>query len=810
MNDLRFAVRMLLKNPAFTAVAALSLAVGIGANTVVFCWIQETLLRPLPGVAQAEEMVVLCTTHGSEQWDTVSLPDLRDYARLTNVFNGIVGSQITPACLTVNGKPEWIYGQIATANYFDALGVKPLLGRTFVAEEDLRAGGAPVLVLSEGYWRRRFGGDPNVIGRTVDLNRHSFTIIGVVPGNFRGTMSGLRFDFWAPLVMHQQVANFGSLTSRGDHWLHTQARLQPGVSHARAQAAVETTAQQLERAYPDTNRELGMRVLPLWKAPYGGPSLLRPVLSLLFAVSLGVLLIVAANVANLLLARATVRQKEVAIRLALGVGRARLIRQLLTESLVLALLGGVLGVLAANWGAQLFRTLMPRTYLPIGYDFALDGRTLLFTVTLTLVSGVVFGLVPAVQSSRSNLSATLKEGGRTSGVALPHHRLRSTLVVAEVALALVLLVGAGLCLKGTRKAQALDIGFDPRQVLLAGLRIGMHGYDEPRGLVFYRQLRERLAALPGVKEAALASWFPLGFEGGSSTTVAVPGYERKPNEDLSVQNAIVSPHYFAALGIPLLAGRDFTDQDDATKPRVAIINETMAKRFWPGQDPIGRRFSIWNGERELTVIGVAKNGRYRLLSEPPKSFMYFAYQQGVWDLNLGIALRTEGDPVTFAGALGKEVHALDPGVELWNTIAMTDFSQAAFLGQRIVATLLAVLGLVALVLAAMGIYGVMAYVVSQRTHEMGIRLALGASAQRVIQLVLAQGMRLTALGLAIGLIGAVAVSRLLNNFLYGVSPFDPATFAGVALALTGVGALACLVPAWRASVVDPMTALRSE
>ncbi len=810
MNDLRFAIRMLLKNPAFTIVAALSLAVGIGANTVVFCWIQETLLRPLPGVARSEQMVVLCATHGSEQWDTVSLPDLRDYATLTNVLSGIIGSQVTPACLTVNGKPEWIYGQITTANFFEVLGVKALLGRTFVAEEDLRPGGAPVLVLSEDYWRRRFGSDPNVIGRVVDLNRHSFTIVGVVPGAFRGTMSALRCDFWAPLVMHQQVANFGSLTQRADHWLHTQARLRPGVSRARAQAATDTMARQLAQAYPDTNREIGLRVLPLWKAPYGGQALLLPVLSLLFAVSLGVLLIVAANVANLLLARATVRQKEIAIRLALGAGRARLIRQLLTESLVLALLGGLLGVLAASWGAMLFQAFLPRTYLPIGYTFAVDGRTLLFTVVLTLATGVVFGLVPAWPASRLNLNATLKEGGRTSGTALPHHRVRSALVVAEVSLALVLLVGAGLCLKGSHKAQQLDIGFDPRQVLLGGLRVGMHGYDEQRALVFYRQLRERLAGLPGVKEAAMASWFPLGFEGGGSAGVTVPGYDRKPNEDVNVQHAIVSPRYFAALGIPLVAGRDFTDQDDATYPRVVIINETMAKRFWPGLDPVGRKFTIWSGQRELTIIGVAKNGKYRFLNEPPKPFMYFAYQQGVWDLNLGVALRTEGNPLTFASALRKEIHALDPGIEVWNSIAMSDFIQAAFLGQKIVSTLLVALGVVALVLSAMGIYGVMAYVVSQRTHELGIRLALGASAQRVIQLVLTQGMRLTALGLVLGLIGAVALSHSLTNFLYGVSPFDLLTFAGVGVTLAAVSLAACLVPAWRAARVDPMTALRSE
>jgi predicted permease len=810
MQDLRFALRLLGKSPAFTAVAVLSLALGIGANTTVFCWIQEVLLRPLPGVLRAGQMVVVCSRHGATTWETVSLPDLRDCARLTNVFAGVIGSQLTPACLTLNGKADWMYGQIATADFFDVLGVKPLLGRTFVAEEGLRPGGAPVLVLSEGYWRRRFGGDTNVLGQTVDVNRHSFTIVGVVPGEFRGTMSALKCDFWAPLVMHKEMANFGSLDARGDRWLHTQARLRPGVSRAQAQAAMDNLMAQLAAAYPDTNREIGLQVLPVWKAPYGGQALLLPVLTILFAVSVGVLLIVAANVANLLLARATVRQKEIAIRLALGAGRARLIRQLLTESLVLSVLGGVLGVVFAHWGTAMFRAFMPNTYLPIGYTFEVDGGTLAFTVGLTLVTGVLFGLAPALQASQLNLNATLKEGGRTSGAALPHHRLRCALVVGEVGLALALLVGAGLCLQGSRRAQRVEIGFDPNQVLLAGLRVGMHGYNEERAQVFYRQLRDRLAVAPGVKEAAFASWFPLGFEGGASTGVAVPGYDRKPNEDLGVKYALVSPRYFATLRIPLIAGRDFEDRDDFTGPGAVIVNETMARRFWPGQDPIGRKFAIWGGRMELTVVGLAKDGRYRFLNEPPQPFMYLAHRQQAWNMNLGVALRTEGNPQAFGTLLRQEVRALDPGVEVWTLLPMADYVQAAFLGQRIVSTLLTGLGAVALLLAAMGIYGVMAYVVSQRTHELGIRMALGASAERITRLVLGQGMKLALMGLAVGLVGTMALSRSLASFLYGVSPFDPLTLAGVAVLLALVSLVACLLPAWRAARVDPIVALRDE
>jgi predicted permease len=745
---------------------------------------------------------------GSAQWDTVSLPDLRDYARLTNVFSGVVGSQITPACLVINGKQEWAYGQITTANFFAVLGVKPLLGRTFIAEEDLAPGGAPVLVLSEAFWRGRFAGDLGIIGRTVELNRHTFTVVGVVASPFQGTMSPLRFDFWAPVTMHQQVANFGSLNSRSDHWLHTQARLKPGISLGQAQAAVDLLAHQLEAAYPGTNKEIGLRVLPLWNSPYGGQRILLPVLRILMAVSLGVLLIVAANVANLLLARAATRQKEIAIRLAMGASRARLVRQLLVESVVLALLGGAAGLWFIHPASLILRGLTPTTHLPITFQLGLDATTVGFTLLITLLTALLFGLAPALRAARPNLYETLKEGGRTSGGTLPHHGLRSALVVSEVALALLLLVGATLCIKGARNARRIDVGFDPHGVLVAGLRIGMNGYDEKTGLVFYRQLRERLAVAPGVRSVGLASWFPLGFEGGPSLDVEADGYDRRPNEDVSVPYSIVSPGYFDTLRIPLLAGREFTDRDDQTTPGVALINETMARRFWPGQDPIGRKFHIWRGD--MTVVGVVKAGFYRYLNERPQEFFYLPYLQGVWDLNLGVAVRTEGDPRAFLSTLRREIQAVDPGVEIWANLAMTDYVEATFLSQRIAVTFLVGLGAVALVLSAIGIYGVMAYVVSQRTHEIGVRMALGAGSNHVLQLVVGQGMRLALVGLGLGVIGAFAFTHLLANFLHGVSPFDPATFVVVPLALALVALTACFLPARRAARVDPMEALRYE
>ncbi len=808
IQDLRFAFRQLSKAPGFSAVAILSLALGIGATTTVFCWVQNILFHPLPGAEHEDQMVVLTTVHDREMWDTVSLPDLQDYRELKDVFAGIIASQTTPACLTIGDRSEWIYGQIATANFFSVLGVRPLLGRAFLPDEDRKPGGDAVLVLGEAFWRRRFNGDPSVIGRSVELNRHPFTIVGVVPAAFHGTMSGLVCDFWAPVSMHREVANFGSLERRDDRWLHTQARLLPGVSLARAQAAADTLAARLEQAHPDTNRQIRLRVLTFSNAPYGAQPIFARVLSILLVVSVGVLLIVAANVANLLLARATDRRKEIAVRLALGAGRLRLVRQLLSESLVLALAGGSLGILVAYWAVDLLRVWMPHTYLPIGITVAVNHGTLLFTFLVSAATGVCFGLVPALQASRPDLNSALKEGGRGSGSAASHHRLRNLLVVSEIALSLVLLVGAGLCIKSAQRSYRADLGFDPNHVLLAGLRIGMNGYNEATGKIFYRRLEERLATLPGVQAVALSSWFPLGFEGGAMHRVEVEGYERRPGEETNFQFSIVSPHYFTVMRIPLLAGRDFTEHDDESAPGVAIINETMARRFWPGLDPLGRKFKDqW---RLMTVIGVAKAGKYRFVNEAPRCFYYVPYRQGVWDLNLGLCLRTAGDPTALVGAVQREIHQLDPRVEVWTTLPMTDYIKAAFVAPALASRLLTWLGLVALALAAMGIYGVMAYVVGQRTQEFGVRMALGAATVDLLRLVLREGLALTAIGVGAGLLLALAATRPLASFLYGVQPYDPAILVAVPLVLAGVSLLACWLPARRATRVNPIEALRSE
>jgi predicted permease len=808
IQDLRYAFRQLAKSPGFTAVAILTLGLGIGATATTFCWLQNMVDNPLPGVARQEQMAVLTVARGKSVGHTISLPDIVDARELRPVFAGVIGSQITPACLTDGDQPEWIYGQIATSNFFDVLGVKPLHGQTFLAANDAEKGAHPVLVLSETYWRKRFNGDPAVIGRVVRINQHPFTIIGVVPATFLGTMSGLRCDFWAPVSMHGEVANFGSLQYREDRWLHTQVRLQPGVTLAAAQAVLDAFSAREEQTYPRINREIRFLVLPFSQAPYGVQPILVGVLRILLAVSIGVLLIVAANLASLLLARATVRRREIAIRLSLGATRFRLIRQLLTESLLLAVAGGGLGILLAFWAVDLLGAWIPVSYLPLGLSFSINGPTLLFTLGLAAVTGMVFGLVPALQSSRPDLTASLKEGGSGSGTGGGHQRLRRLLAVAEVALALTLLIGAGLCVKSLRRAEAADLGFKPDRVLLGGLRIGMNGYNEQTGKIFYRELRQRLAAMPGVEAVGLAGSFPMGIERCGAHGVAVDGYVRQPGEDTGIQATMVSPGYFDTLRIPLLAGRDFTEQDDQDAPGVAVINEAMAKRFWPGQDALGRKFSD-NG-RPTTVIGVTKTGKYNALNEPPTGFFYRPFMQGVPELNLAVGVRTSGDPAAFGETLRREVRRLDPRVDVWLTAPMTDYIKPAFLVHHLASRLLQGLGLVALVLAALGVYGVMSYVVNQRTREFGVRLALGATGRGLLGMILREGMILAAVGTVAGLGLAFLTARGLTAVLYGVEPFDPMVFAGVPLLLAATMLLACWLPARRATKVNPVEALRAE
>jgi len=809
-QDLRFAFRQLIKSPGFTTVVVLTLALGIGSTTTVFCWMQSIWLNPLPGVAGQEQMYVVVPTRGDLRSHTLSFPDIQDLRAQKDIFAGVIGSQVTPASITLDDRPIWIYGQPATANFFDVLGVRPILGRTFLPDEDSKPSGNPALVLSETCWQRHFGADPSVVGRKVLLNRHPFTIVGVVPAAFHGTMSGLVSDFWAPASMHKEVMNGGSMIHRSWRWFHTQARLQPGVTQAQAQASLDLLSARLQQTYPDTNKGLSFKILRFSEAPYGVQPVLLPTLRILLVVSMGVLLIVAANVANLLLARASGREKEIAIRLAVGAGRMRLIRQLLVESLVLAGVGGILGVVFSFWMVDLLAAMIPPTNLPVGIVCAIDAKTLGFASLITLGIGTIFGLIPAWQVTRPDLNSTLKEGGRGSGGARSQHRLRRLLVIAEVALSLSLLIGAGLCIRSASRAREADFGFDPNHVLLTGLRIGMNGYNEQSGKVFYRQLQQRLAALPGVENVALANWFPLGFERGGSREVSPEGYVARPGEDMSVPRVIVSPGYFATMKAPLMEGREFTEQDDTDSQRVAVINEAMARRYWPGQNPVGRTLLLVGDQKPLTIVGMVKTGKYYLLSEKPEPFFFTPVQQGAGDLDLGIAIRTRGSPEAFAATVREEIQRLDPGVAAWSTQPMRDYMKAAFTAPGLASRLLTAMGLLALALAAMGVYAVMAYAVGERMREFGLRMALGATPGSLLSLVLKNGLLLASWGIALGLVLAIAITRLLASFLYNVSPFDPVTFIGVPLLLAAIAIIAALVPARRAMRADPCTALRSE
>jgi predicted permease len=738
----------------------------------------------------------------------MSFLDNRDLAAETNIFAGVAGSAYDAASLRVGDTVDWVWQESATANFFDLLGVEPVLGRFFLPAEDTHPGGDNVAVLSYGLWQRRFGGDRKILGRVIEISNRPFTVVGVAPASFGGGMGGLHFDLWIPVSMTLEFTNTAEAFShRNWRFLHTYARLQPETTGAQAQAAASAVMRRLAGEYADTNRDTDIAVLPVWKSPWGGQAVFLPLLRSLAVVAVLLLLLVAANIANLLLARASVRQQELAVRLALGAGRVRLVRQLLVENVLLAGLGGVAGCFFASWGVSLLFKLMPSTYLPIGYNVQLNGTVLFFCALITLASGILFGLAPAWQATKTNLNDTLKQSGRTGASARGVGWLRNALVVSEVALALVLLAGMALCARSLERAGKIDLGLDPSNVWVAGFRLPPVGYDEDHIHNIYRRLRRDLAGLPGVESVALADWLPLGFEGGSSSRFAVDGYQPAPGELMSAGVSAVSPDYFRTLRIPVLAGRGFADRDDINAPRVAVVNQFLADRYFAGRDPVGLRIRLWGDE--WTIAGVARTGKYRALNEPARNFIYVPQYQ-VLGRSGGVVVRTIGDPRGIAHSVERAAVAIDPLLKPVAALTMTDYTAAAFAIPRVAATLLTALGTVALLLAALGIYGVIAGSVNQRTREIGIRMALGAQQLDVLRLFVRQGMKLAGAGVLIGLAGTLAAAQVLSSLLIGVGASDPPTYLAVALLLAAVALLACWLPARRASKVDPMEALRYE
>jgi putative ABC transport system permease protein len=805
LQDIKYAIRMLVKSPGLTAVAVLSLALGIGANTTIFSWVKAVLLRPIPAVTDPDRLVVFAEKSLSGGYTSTSYPDYVDFRDRNEALSGIFIQDTQTMSLSTGDRADRVFGAIVSGNYFDVLGAQAARGRTFLPEEDRTPGSHPVAVLSHGLWQRKFNSDPHLVGNTVTLNGQQFTVLGVMPEEFVGTFVGLSTDLWVPIMMEERfVAGRDRLTSRGDHWLQAMARLRPGVSIDQARANLEVIAGQLASEYPATNAGRSATVMRVWESPWGAQFVLRPVLIVLTAVVALVLLIACANVANLLLARAIGRRKEIAVRLALGASRIRLIRQLLTESVLLACLGGVGGLAAAFWSSDILMAFVPPTDMPVKLATNLDWHVLGFTLAVSVVTGFVFGLAPALQASNPDLVTALKdESGRVAGGG--KGRLRSLLVVAQVALSLVLLVAAALFLQSFRNGHTIDPGFNPDNVMIASYDLFPNGYDTDRGRIFHRQLLQRVEALPGVETATIAHRVPLGFGGSNSTTVRVDGYEPRPNEEMSVEYNNVGRDYFRAMQTPLVEGRDFTAQDDDHARRVLIINETMARRYFLGQSPLGRQVRIGNNGWE--VVGVARDGKYRALNEDPRPFMYMPIAQS-YRPEAALTVRSSGDPAAMMAAVREAVRQMDANLPLFEVMTIREYMSAAVFIQRIAATLLGLFGGLALLLATIGLYSVMAYSVSQRTHEIGVRLALGAKPRDVLKLVVGHGMRLAIIGVAVGVAAAFGLTGLMSSLLFGVSPGDPLTFGSISLLLVAVALAACYVPARRATRIDPTVALR--
>ncbi|HSE39016.1 MAG TPA: ABC transporter permease [Blastocatellia bacterium] len=806
-QDLRHGIRILLKKKSFTIVAVLSLALGTGANTAIFSLINTVLLRPLP-IENPEQLVALNNIAENHTFPSFSYPNYKDFRDRNDVFSGLIGYRFTPLSLSHDGINERVWGFEITGNYFEVLGVGAALGRTISPDDDRTPGGHPVAVMSYKCWQQRFGRDPNIIGKDVIVNGRSYMVIGVAPEGFYGTEVVSAPELLFPIAMQEQLELGNNwLENRGADNIFVQGRLKPGVVSAQAQTALNAIASQLEGEFPDINE--GKRVA---LSPPGliGLALRGPVLGfagLLMAVVGLVLLLACTNLANLLLARASERRREIAVRLALGATRFRLVRQLLTESLLLAIAGGALGLLPASWLVGLVASFKLPLNVPLAIEIFIDYRVFIFTFLLSLATGVLFGLLPALQSTRTDLVPSLKDEVFFGG----HRRswLKSSLIVAQVSLSLVLLVGGGLMVRALDKAQAIDLGFDPQHAVEIAFDLRLQGYESARGKEFQKRVLERVRALPGVQSAAVADLIPVDLH-FSRASVFIEGQppDRPANVPTAMNNR-VSPGYFQAMGTRLLQGRDFTEQDDDKAPRVAIVNETFARRFFPGEEPIGRRFSLGRPEAPKTlIIGVVQDGKYAGLNEDPKPYV----GRPLWQSDVGstsVIVRAGGDEQRLKAAVSREVQELDSHLPM-SANTLVERMSLPLLPARIAASVLGAFGLLALALAAIGIYGVISYAVTTRTREIGIRMALGAQKAAVLNMVLGQGMRLTLIGVAIGLAAALALTRLLKSLLFGVSATDPLTFVIASLLLGGVALLACYLPARRATKVDPMVALRHE
>jgi len=818
LHDIRYAARMLIKNPGFSAVAILSLALGIGANTTIFTVVDAILLNPLP-VKDISRVVEIDTVDARTQVTQaratklgMSYPNCRDYARENQVFDGFACQTGVAFTWAGPAEPKQINGQLVSANFFDVLGLHPAVGRFFFPDEDTKPSGNNVAVLSYSLWTNKLGADPHIIGRPLTLNATSYTVIGVAPRGFKGTFTFLPPDeIWVPISMYgQALSGFQGQEFNDRRFLGAGAiaRLKAGISIPAAEASLKGIAKSLETEFPTDNAGRSVALTPLAEAAVGAND--HSQFSLAGGMMMGivgvVLLIACVNLANLLLAQGSRRSKEIGLRVALGASRTRLLRQLVTESLLLALIGGLAGIAIAYWGRAALWSFRPPFIEQSGIDLALDSRVLFFTLGISILTGLLFGIPPAIKASRPDLVETLKLGGHGTTVGWRANPLRSALVVSEIALSMVALIGAGLFIWSMRNAQKTNLGFESQNLVVMTVDLGALHYQEGRGQQFYRDVIDRVGATQGVVAATVASVAPLG--GGFARTVFPEGQsETSGYRGTLTQLDDIPPNFFETLRIPLVSGRTFTDFDRANTTSVAIVSDAMAKHFWPDQNAIGKRFHFFGDPTLREIVGIVGNTVVDEIGEEPQPFVYLPLAQD-YSPAVTIQVRTQGKPEALVSTIRREVQSLDSNLAITNVQTISEVVSQALWAPRMGAALLTLFGGLALILAAVGVYGVLSYSVSQQTQEIGIRLALGARPATVLWLFIRQGMQLTAIGLAIGLIGALAAMKVLESLLLGVSTHDPATFGGVTLVLAVAAALACYIPARRATRVDPVISLR--
>ena len=809
-EDLRYIIRVLRRSAGFTAVAVLTLALGIAANTTVFSWIDSLLVRPFPGVVQGERLAAIETISPSGEFSNTSYRDYRDYRDQLHSVSGLAASLFNAFNVGAADHPRRVFGEYVSGNYFTVLGVKPLLGRTFLSSEhDDKPGAFPVAVISYGLWRSLFAGDPGVVGRTIRVNRYMLTVAGIAPEGFHGTMPGMLMEIWIPMSMAPLLNGQGDwlLEDRSQRQMWLTARLNPGVTFAAANAEVETCARHLAELSPQTSRAFRARLMPVWKAHFGVQTVLLGPLRILMAICFVLFLIVGANIANLQLARATARRKELSLRMALGASRWRLVRQFLTESLLLAAMGAVAGIPVASLLGHALLWLLPPLGFPIEFDFNLNPDVVGFIVLLCCAGSLVTGLTPALYMLKTGLIDALKEGGRTGTSGAAQNRIRGLLVVSEVALALVALVGTALFARSFQNARAISPGLDAQNVLFVKYHLDTFCRDSDQRMQFCLRLRDRLATLSGIAGVSFATNVPLEIGSGQRSDIQVEGYAPGPNEQMNVSSATVAPAFFDTLRIPVLEGRDFTERDDRNGAPVVMVNQTFAARYFGDDSAVGRRVRVdgaWS-----TVTGLVKDSKYHTLTEAPRPYMYLPYRQrSGGEFWTAFFIRTVGPPRGSMAAVRQEAAAVNPDASVAEIVEFAGIIAGSLYAQHVAAALLSVLGAISLLLAALGLYSVLAYTVARREHEFGIRLALGAEKADIVKLVLRMGIRLTATGILVGALLSLAVMKTAAGLLVGVSPGDPLAISAAALFLGAIALLASYLPARRATNVDPIVTLR--